>query len=151
MIRADILSNMKTRFAAITKAGGYNYTVSKAALFDVIPTAKSTTVFVSIIDNGITSIGANIGGVNPEDFELSVTVICRLRVPVTGVETDYTLAPAKMSEDIRKSIGTDDTWTGKAFLTVYESDTTDFSIGDVVVVQTSISLKIQFRVSKWSS
>lgn len=151
MTRADILSAMKTRFTAITKAGGYNYTVSKCGLYDVVPQAKSTNLFVSIIDKGQALVQENFSAVNPEDMILSVDIIGRLRVPVTGVETNYTLAPAKIVEDIRRSIGTDDTWGGKAFYTKYIEDSTDIQTGEQVIIQTTISIEIQFRVSKWSN
>jgi len=151
MTRADILNAMKQRFTAITTGSGYNYTVSKCGLFDVIPTPKSTNLFISIIDKGQTFVQANYGASNPEDLTLDVDVICRIRVSGTGQETNYTLAPAKMVADIRRAIGTDDTWGGKAFITNYVGDTTEIQFGDTVIVQSTISLEIQFRVSKWSN
>ena len=56
-----------------------------------------------------------------------------------------------MGADIRRAIGTDDTWGGKAFITNYVGDTTEIQFGDTVIVQSTISLEIQFRVSKWSN
>ncbi len=151
MTRADILNAMRQRFATISTASGYNYNVSKAALFDVTPTARSTNLFISIIDKGQTLIGENYGSINPDDLEIEVDIVCRLRVPTTGVETNYTLAPAKMAADIRRSIGTDDTWGGKAFLTKYISDSTEIQAGETVIVQTTVTVTVQFRVSKWSN
>ncbi|MBK8663237.1 MAG: hypothetical protein IPN18_16150 [Ignavibacteriales bacterium] len=60
MIRADILNAMKQRFATISTAGGYNYTVAKAALFDVTPTPRNTNLFISIVDKGQTLINENL-------------------------------------------------------------------------------------------
>jgi len=151
MTRADILNAMKARFTAITTGSGYNYTVSKCGLFDVIPTPKSTNLFVSIIDKGQTLLNNSYNGVSPEDMELDVDVVCRIRVSGTGQETNYTLAPAKMAADIRRAIGTDDTWGGKAFSTKYISDTSEFQFGDTVIAQTTVTLTVQFRVSKWSN
>ena len=151
MTRADILNAMKARFTAMSTGSGYNYTVSKCGLFDVIPTPKSTNLFVSIVDKGQSLIEANYGGVNPDDLEMEVDIICRLRVPGTGQETNYTLAPAKMTADIRRAIGTDDTWGGKAFLTKYIQDTSDIQFGETIIVQSTVTIAVQFRVLKWSN
>lgn len=151
MTRADILNAMKQRFATISTAGGYNYTVAKAALFDVTPTPRSTNLFISIVDKGQTLIGENFGTLNPDDLEIEVDIVCRLRVPTTGQETNYTLAPAKMAADIRRSIGTDDTWGAKAFLTKYQSDSTEIQAAETVIVQSTVTVTVQFRVSKWSN
>ena len=151
MTRQDILTAMKQRFGTISTASGYNYNVVKAALFDIYPTPKSTALFVSIFDKGQTLLNGNFNGANPDDLEIEVDIICRLRVPTTGTETDYTLAPAKMAADIRKAIGTDDTWGGKAFYTRYISDTSEIQMGEAVIVQSTVTVAVQFRVSKWSN
>ena len=151
MKRLDILKAMRSRFATISKASGYNYTVSKCGLFDVVPVAKSTNLFVSVFDRGQTRLEVNYGAGAPEDLELDVDVICRMRVTKTTQEDDYTAAVSRMVEDIRRSVGTDDTWGGLAFKTDYVQDTADIQAAQEIIVQATISLKVQFRVNQWSN
>lgn len=151
MKRLDILKAMKTRFQTITQGAGYNYTVSKAGLFDVVPATRSNNLFISIVDRGQTLLERSYGAGAPEDLELDIDVVCRLRVSKTAQESDYTAAASRIVEDIRKTVGVDDTWGGLAHMTTYVQDIPDIQTGQEVIVQVTVSLKVQFRVLKWSN
>ena len=142
---------MRTRYNAITAAGGYNYSVSKAGLYDVVPVAKSRNLFVSVIDRGQTRLGISYGTNAPEDLELDVDVVCRMRISPTTQETDWTAAFSRITEDIRRATGTDDTWGGLALKTEFVQDIPEVQAGQEIIVQVTVSLKVQFRVNSWSN
>jgi hypothetical protein len=151
MIRQDILNAMRERFTAISTGNGYNYNVAKCTLSPVIPEPRLVNLYVGIIDRGQEIIKNNFGSNGPEDMILDVDVETKIRISKTMQEPNYTLAHGKMVADIRKAAGVDDTWGGKALLTNYIQDKTDIQFGDAIIVQSIISFKIQFRVSRWSN
>ncbi len=151
MKRLDILKAMKARFITISKAGGYNYNVSKCGLFDVLPTPKSTNLFISVIDRGQTLLEQSYGAGAPEDMELDVDVVCRMRITKTTQETDYTAAASRIVEDIRRAVGSDDTWGGLALKTDFVQDIPEVQAGQEIIGQVTVALKVQFRVNSWSN
>ena len=151
MTRQDILNAMRIRFSAISQAGGYNYNVTKCTLSPIAPELRSVNLYIGVIDRGQELVENNFGTNGPDDLVLDVDVETKIKITKTTQETNYTLAHGKMVADIRKAIGVDETWGGKALMTDYIQDTADIQPGDSIIVQSTISLKIQFRVSKWSN
>ena len=136
----QILDAMKTRFNAITTGSDYNYTYANKVY------KKSQ----SPIDEGV---NISKGEENVEQLESSLSLhhcTMMVNIDLIDINADVDKVPL-MEADILKSVGTDITWSGKAFNTKHISseDNPQDQQGNAVGHR-RITLEVQYRKNAFS-
>jgi hypothetical protein len=152
-VRQQIIDAMKTRFAGITKANGYNSDLGNSVLDWDTETSGSDPSdwklpFCNIKD-GNSECFIEVMGLFSHELAIDIEVFCT-KGKSTAAEIRLIL------EDIFAAIGVDDTWGGLAQYTMFEdNDGTRRSINLVVeqynktIARATIKTKVLYRTNYW--
>lgn len=140
VLRQDIVSAIKSRFAALTTGGGYHNTLTGKVFLFFGRTAEAET----LID--VRDTTQRIEDLSGTKWNRTMSV--SINITVVGGTSDE-LGRA-LIEDMYHAIGTDRTWGGLAIETVALGDSLDVEQEEKRVTGATVNIEILYRTGAWA-